>query len=294
MRAKTLQEIMMEEEFLNKLTPEKKQLLQEAEKRILSFLPPAEDILPELKTGENFTLIQSWGSPALKKTFTEKKISTYLERKLSLEYIWGKIKFRVKKEGQFSDEFLKQIMKPIILEAREFWQDLYQRAINTARRRRELEKFLTQLKQDWNSDIIGTSKTLELLGYQGASTSPLKKLVQQGTVRSTFYQDKYYYPLTDIEKVVSDKPERIVRRKRNFAERKKQQEISNCIREIKSTTNMIQDLEKQIKDGKPYIDFDGINYTEMNSRISRRHLLELQEELRQLTKNEVHASDEKT
>ena len=58
----------MEEEFLNKLTPEKKQLLQEAEKRIVSLLPPAEDILPELKTGENFTLIQSWGSPALKRT----------------------------------------------------------------------------------------------------------------------------------------------------------------------------------------------------------------------------------
>ena len=180
----------MEEEFLNKLTPEKKQLLQEAEKRIISFFPPAEDILPELKIGENFTLIQSWGSPALNRTFKEKKISAYLVKKLSLEYIWGKINSCLKKEGQVSDEFLKQIIKPVILEAREFWHDLYQRATNTARRRQELESFLTRLKQDWNSEIIGSSKARELMGYQISTILPLRKMASKGTLRSTFYQGK--------------------------------------------------------------------------------------------------------
>ena len=205
---------MIEEEFLNKLTPEKKQLLQEAEKRIVSFLPPAEDILPELKTGENFTLIQSWGSPALKRTFKEIKISAYLVKKLSLEYIWGKIKFHLKKEGQVSDEFLKQIIKPVILEARVFWHDLYQRATNTARRRQELESFLARIKQDWNSEIIGSSKVRELMGYQISTISPLKKMALKGTLRSTFYQGKYYYSLTDIEKIATDQAEKIARRKK--------------------------------------------------------------------------------
>jgi len=216
---------MMEEEFLNKLTPEKKQLLQEAEKRIVSFLPPAEDILPELKTGENFTLIQSWGSPALKRAFKEKKIRAYLVKKLSLEYIWGKIKFRFKKEGQVSDEFLKQIVEPVILEAREFWHDLYQRAINTARRRQELESFLTRLKQDWNSEIIGSSKARELMSYQISTTSPFKNLASKGTLRRTFYQGKYYYPLTDIEKIATGQAEKIARRKKLTEERKRQEEL---------------------------------------------------------------------
>ena len=215
----------MEEEFLNKLTPEKKQLLQEAEKRIVSFLPLAEDILPELKTGENFTLIQSWGSPALKRAFKEKKISAYLVKKLSLEYIWGKINSCLKKEGQVSDEFLKQIIKPVILEAREFWHDLYQRATNTARRRQELESFLTRLKQDWNSEIIGSSKVRELMGYQISTISPLKKMASEGTLRSTFYQGKYYYSLTDIEKIATDQAEKIARRKKLIEERKRQEEL---------------------------------------------------------------------
>ncbi len=215
----------MEEEFLNKLTPEKKQLLQEAEKRIVSFLPPAEDILPEIKTGENFTLIQSWGSPALKRAFKEKKIRAYLVKKLSLEYIWGEIKFCLKKEGQVSDEFLKQIINPVILEARVFWHDLYQRATNTACRRQELENFLTRLKQDWNSEIIGSSKARELLGYQMSTTSPFKKLASKGTLRSTFYQGKYYYPLTDIEKIATEQAEKIARRKKLTEERKRQEEL---------------------------------------------------------------------
>lgn len=215
----------MEEEFLNKLTPEKKQLLQEAEKRIVSFLPLAEDILPELKTGENFTLIQSWGSPALKRAFKEKKISAYLVKKLSLEYIWGKINSCLKKEGQVSDEFLKQIIKPVILEARVFWHDLYQRATNTARRRQELESFLTRLKQDWNSEIIGSSKVRELMGYQISTISPLKKMASKGTLRSTFYQGKYYYSLTDIKKIATDQAEKIARRKKLTEERKRQEEL---------------------------------------------------------------------
>jgi hypothetical protein len=215
---------MNEEEFLNKLTPEKKQLLQEAEKRIVSFLPLAEDILPELKTGENFTLIQSWGSPTLKRAFKEKKISAYLVKKLSLEYIWGKINSCLKKEGQVSDEFLKKIIKPVILEAREFWHDLYQRATNTAHRRQELENFLTRLKQDWNSEIIGSSKARELLGYPPGSAAPLKKLVQQRIVQSAFCQGKYYYPLTDIKKIATDQAEKIARRKKLTKERKRQEE----------------------------------------------------------------------